>query len=628
MTPKVSFLLCLWISHIVADPCRFTGNFFYSRDAIFSCFDSIPFDERIKETTLNALQKAMPLFTFLDIASHPPPDFPLERVNLYKEFQRINTSSYQGDFDFHMDLTKTFLKLKDAHTKYVPPACYSNFIFYQPLPMVSFMSDREQIIGTTEYINPVMLEHWSEKGIDLRQYAGAIVLELQGITAMAYIAEWSQKELGYSKDPGTRFELALRIPSPFNAFLKRGEFGYFSARNLGASPFPSESDLTYKLKLANGTIVTVTFPWEGLSSRSIINTAQFNSICASSSTKSPFLDFSSSLNFQLENTTSTFNFQLENQLENQLEIVPILNDTDSGIGFWQVDEKTMVLYIDTWEPPSQRRFFDSVNRGILAGISRNLTRLILDMTLNGGGDICLGRQFLKYLFPNKINWGPTDVPVSDLAVNLTRSSMLYEQFTFWTPQKWANQSNVQYTDDSWLVPGHPKIRGGFHRNFSEIIHVFPFGCGDPPFQIPNSYFPGEILVLSRGFCGSTCALVADHLNLYEKVKTLTIGGFHGRPQGYTSFPGLQVLDSGAMYDQMDSVGQNTFDQDCTECLSPRRLLTSATYRMTAREIYGPQDNEIPLEYKFVPADFRLMKTRDTAERSQLLWKDALQFFGK
>jgi hypothetical protein len=140
------------------------------------------------------------------------------------------------------------------------------------------------------------------------------------------------------------------------------------------------------------------------------------------------------------------------------------------------------------------------------------------------------------------------------------------------------------------------------------------GCGQSPFGLLQPYPRDRIVLMSRGLCGSTCALFADVLNRYDSVRTVVVGGIDATvPQSYRSFPGLQVMDSDSLYDVFDSLGQQTSNQSCVSCLAPRRLLNSAQYRMCIREIYrDEQSMAAPAEYTFQPADFHFPLDRDTA----------------
>jgi hypothetical protein len=71
---------------------------------------------------------------------------------------------------------------------------------------------------------------------------------------------------------------------------------------------------------------------------------------------------------------------------------------------------------------------------------------------------------------------------------------------------------------------------------------------------------------------------------------------------------------------MDSLGQNTSDQSCVACVAPRRLLTSAQYRMCVREIYRDTATlSAPSEYLFQAADFHLPLDLGSALNVQDSW---------
>lgn len=76
---------------------------------------------------------------------------------------------------------------------------------------------------------------------------------------------------------------------------------------------------------------------------------------------------------------------------------------------------------------------------------------------------------------------------------------------------------------------------------------------------------------------------------------------------------LKVLETPYFYDLLDQLLQNTNDQSCTDCYSPRRLLHSGGFRMCIREIYPPEGStHTPLEYTFLKADYHLDNTEVTA----------------
>jgi hypothetical protein len=51
-------------------------------------------------------------------------------------------------------------------------------------------------------------------GIDVRQFAGAQIVSIDGFAALPYMIEYANTSVGMSKDLGSRFNYALTRPNP------------------------------------------------------------------------------------------------------------------------------------------------------------------------------------------------------------------------------------------------------------------------------------------------------------------------------------------------------------------------------------------------------------------------------
>jgi hypothetical protein len=72
-------------------------------------------------------------------------------------------------------------------------------------------------------------------------------------------------------------------------------------------------------------------------------------------------------------------------------------------------------------------------------------------------------------------------------------------------------SSYRYIVCSYLIPGIPHIRGGAARNYSRLVHIKD--CGNFGYRIrpAKNFTANQILILTNGFCGSTCALFSNHV---------------------------------------------------------------------------------------------------------------------
>jgi len=181
----------------------------------------------------------------------------------------------------------------------------------------------------------------------------------------------------------------------------------------------------------------------------------------------------------------------------------------------------------------------ALNKGFEIAATNKLSRLIIDLSNNGGGSICFGRSLIAYLqqTENGTNYGPEDIITSPLQRNLTLSSVALNVVdTVWSPAIYANFTNapIAQNDTSYLIPGVPHIRGGVPRNYSRLVHLndcgnfgtftvtltvshfsmqqlTPIGATGYRIKPAKNFTASQILILTNGFCGSTCALFSNHV---------------------------------------------------------------------------------------------------------------------
>ena len=64
------------------------------------------------------------------------------------------------------------------------------------------------------------------------------------------------------------------------------------------------------------------------------------------------------------------------------------------------DKETAVLRILTFAPSNITSFINTIQNAFLYFKTKNAKQLIIDLSQNGGGDICLGYALSRYLFPD------------------------------------------------------------------------------------------------------------------------------------------------------------------------------------------------------------------------------------
>lgn len=146
-------------------------------------------------------------------------------------------------------------------------------------------------------------------------------------------------------------------------------------------------------------------------------------------------------------------------------------------------------------------------------------------------------------------------------------------------------------------------------------------CRDVYALIPNNPppFPAkDLLVLSNGYCGSTCALFTNTVHVQHNVKTIVIGGPSASLAGYggmaySSFVGGQSFS-------LDSVREEAWLLNITSKAVPEALPTRSVLAFTIREVYSFQDSNVPQEFVFLPADEQVPNLEEFDGNPVALWR--------
>jgi len=143
----------------------------------------------------------------------------------------------------------------------------------------------------------------------------------------------------------------------------------------------------------------------------------------------------------------------------------------------------------------------------------------------------------------------------------------------------------------------------------------------PPLDQKFRISPDRLLVLSDGTCGSACALVIRNIQQNKFGKIVVIGGLRDRPQQGSSFFGGLVFSMDDLLPELKLL--NLLDDP----VAPKPFLTSAFLRWTLWEGYayvGPRD--IPLQFVFEPADYRMMYSLESSGNLIMLYEDVAKLF--
>jgi hypothetical protein len=573
---------------------------------------------------METIQRAAKLYVFKDISkSSPSPIFAPMNIDLDAELEKIRNTNYTSEFKFNQDLTSLFTRFRDGHLAYVPPSCYSGFPALQPFALVSYFDkelQQEQIYVAD--ITPNTNDAYQELigSDDLSKHIGSTVTHINGVPAVKEILQFANSSIGSSRDINGRYNLAVA------RFIdEKGIYalGTFFARG-STSPIPKTGEKIEYVLEKNGVKTTLSFPWITVPSRDVSSYSALVEECNASPKSVDKKEYDGSLldevMFGQLSLAAQKHFAYSSSSDVSLQ--PLLIATD--IQFYQINNKTAVIRFPSFMAAKRVEFVRALKDGFQLMADKDLHRVIVDVSNNGGGNICLGYTLARMLISEYNPYGANDLPVVPLSLAYAQAAIDNDVHdTYWSPDMWykANaDENVEFNMD-WFAPGVNHTRGGVEGTYSSLIRD---GCDlyFDKFNPPREFKPSQIKIITNGYCASTCALFTRHLQEYQKVMTHAIGGISYVPMAIANCPGGQVNDMDTTITMATKLGMKDHP------LSPPGFPNTARMTYTLREVYPWQKTarDIPLEFFFQPATYHLSYTKESAVNPQKAWEQVLELF--
>jgi len=289
------------------------------------------------------------------------------------------------------------------------------------------------------------------------------------------------------------------------------------------------------------------------------------------------------------------------------------SQSDGGdVTYYIYNGNIAVFQITSFEPqdveanPENQNEWDSFRRTLEnavvdAVVNRNIKDVVVDVTGNGGGYVCLAYATLRFLsaaFSGTALYEGYDYRISPISDQLVDSGA--EDGS----TKLILGTENPYPDNSWYSPATTETRGGEQGSFTPR---WGFYCGtedQPPedtFWIENAghYFK-KIAIISDGTCGSACNYFVTKFVVSGAAFVLSYGGITGQVMDSCSFAGGDVEDWQSWIEQ-DLQGPPPYDFYDSMNPAPLQLPTSAATRFNFAEVYYPGETN-PREFNRYPAN--------------------------
>ncbi|KAI8836706.1 hypothetical protein BJ741DRAFT_648972 [Chytriomyces cf. hyalinus JEL632] len=530
------------------------GKLVASIERVEACYNSFPATTADKKAQIDALKGYFNIYPFKYIAKDiKAPYYPMS-YDFYADLDSIVADpAITTEYQLQRSIQRSIAKLEDGHNSYTL-SCFDAFRFVQPFRLMpAYSGESVSITIDRLYVESKSLTDIWTNGTQqqpLSSYIGATVVSMDGRDPLEYLQGFADVYNPIGHAPETRFN------GLFSSYkgLNSSDDSHFADQ----SNAPRTSTITYELRLKSGSTATVAFPWIGVLNKPItdIATAQTYHASCRAPNKTP--------------TSSLFGPVgageapgIKKVHEDDLNYFYLLADGITGVfhmtGF---DPTTGVPEAD--QPAVIKAWVESMVSGLQGLEAAGATRLIIDLTGNGGGIVIYGWGLLNYIFastklePLEYTFPLTEQLRSTLSnpalVNTEPVQSLLAARTL-QGAKLSNAVTELLTPGTTVFNVPVKFTNRFLMDFERAPEDATTSARFSDYApLKNVYNGRNVVIVSNGFCGSTCAQFTTIARDQLGVKAVTYGGGKQRSlSGTRNFdPTSFAAGFIATYNQIDS----------------------------------------------------------------------------
>ncbi|KAI9345177.1 hypothetical protein DFJ73DRAFT_960849 [Zopfochytrium polystomum] len=662
-------------------PVGNTSYLVFTPEVAIACLNSFNITAETRQKQVKNLKSYYELYPFLDLAKDSKaPLFPL-KVDIDALLDSIAAdNTLTTEFAFQTAMYKAVNSLNDAHMSYVG-TCFTKFTAMLPFVFASqhdptpgkppkiivkdTFTSGSALFKTAGFpaanLAKALDKFWIHglRGSSAANFTGFVVQEINGLDPVDFIVKNTLKD-SISKSPETRFNNALRSYR-WTAGNPAGRDGSLYYKTVLTSDMPNVLRMTL-LNPATGNTSQIHAPWAVIttSASSLVSAdTYYAKYCAPPKTASlvarddapvpgisdPELPEALLLPDEVTITGGVRRFKRTG--DGKVESEPVDTDAlalqapladrerattavdldkpvvaDANGAFYLVDGTTGVWVLSTFSPADTSdagidKWIGTITTGLSTLEKAGATKLIIDVTGNGGGYICLGLAIAQYLFPNTtitpVLYDVRRTTVLEELFKITYNSDFHDSYFALDGMLTANGTQMKTVEDLF-EPGLSTVRGGVAGKYSNRIsldcssNIKPYILNATLFnQLSKGWDNNHLAIVSNGRCGSTCAIYTRTLRANYGVKTFTYGGNTGKAFQPTSFEGGQSANA---LDVLDSVeggfAATRYNTSLPRDAFPQAFTLPSTVGIAFWEAYSQfEKTNLPLEFEPQPAEGHL-----------------------
>ncbi|KAF5594084.1 peptidase S41 [Fusarium pseudoanthophilum] len=605
------------------------------------CLESMPFYPELAVSFIDELTKYIQWQSTLEALKSPPETYTSSPTDILGGLEKIRSNNFSSQWDFDLAINALLSTANDGHLS-VNLCSTTLFAFVRNnIPLVSISKDGLDKPEIYTRNDAFLLNNTRVKVSPIASIDGQDPVKyLQKIPAT----------IGF-QDPDARYNNVFYSFPEASTPLQYGSFfrnAVFSDRNITALEFRNGS--TFESQTA---AIVLNDDFQAQSGEDV-----FDSYCRQprKSNTSP-----SELTHSGDSSDARGAINPPPEAGPSYLPRPFIRDPYNQMVGYYLDNDTVVMVVTSFynagQPETEAKTFaDTATEIVTRALESGRSKIIIDVSTNGGGQISRALDLFKLFFP-------TEFPYT--AARFRRHQVSEDLVKVYSVLDESAKLNPNLLRLAWAFQVTPDQEGGFdsYQDFlgnktelgvkvSSLLGEFNFtaisGDGDrspirgyagwPVFK-KQPFQPEDILIIGDGRCSSSCTTFTNMMTNIGGVRTLAFGGQpNNKPmQPMGGVRGIQVLPFSDIYSLVQEAENLLNHPQVFDFISrdevkrfldvvPRPLdkfpLVLRSGQVNFFNSYQEGDDDLPLQFQYQAADCRLYYTADNVFRPETTWKSA------
>ncbi|KAK1593784.1 uncharacterized protein LY79DRAFT_513634 [Colletotrichum navitas] len=602
------------------------------------CLRSVPLHKEAAITLVDAIRPYLEWQSNLAYLKNPPVGYepePFDPVgHLQKVRERLVADAYSGELDFQEDLFEMTAKTRDGHFAFLPDALTGVFRFSRPFPLVSYAKN--------PFSTPVIKIFDEVKAVGNN---ATTVLRINGVSASAFVQGLTDRA-STCHDPDAAYNemfysQAIEWFGTLGTFQKMGWHNYL---------YPGENTTveytTGEVRTA-ANVASIQEPFFNITD----GESFYQRFCVPAPGRSVSPGGAAAPTAPSRRSV----VQLGQYPE------PVVKSYDNAVSGYYLNsegfEDVAILNVVHFAVKSSEIFQKSVDSFFEACKKAGKSRIIVDLQMNPGGYVLQGSDLFRQFFPHIeqdafTRWRLNDqfrtmaegysaagdhIEPGDRNSTAIRS-LWHNVWNYRTDLNMTNQPfesfEAKFAPWTWAGDAYTAlIRNDLNDSLTTTVGfgIDITGYGSRK-NFTQPFESRDIVLLTDGFCASTCSVFASAMKSQGNVKTIVMGGRPngGLMQGVGGTKGAQILTFEGIFEASRTLMDTSYTNLSSKQEASLSQLTSLPFERSTVASLNVRDQilrndintGIPAQFVNEPADCRLYWTLGMLSDVREIWKAA------